>query len=108
MYVCVYVFVYALNQSRIHGTYGVYMGDFSFRFSGRIDSRPLRWKVAASIGKHTPNLPTKIIPAKVSWLNIDGELPLDMRVPPRMRDKDLYTTTNKCLQCLIEIMYTAF
>ena len=25
-----------------------------------------------------------------------------------MRDKDLYTTTNKCLQCLIKIMYTVF
>ena len=25
-----------------------------------------------------------------------------------LRDKDLYTTTNKCLQCLIKIMYTVF
>ena len=25
-----------------------------------------------------------------------------------LRDKDLYTTTNKCLQCLIQIMYTVF
>ena len=25
-----------------------------------------------------------------------------------LRDKDLYTTTNKCLQCLIKTMYTVF
>ena len=25
-----------------------------------------------------------------------------------LRDKDLYTTTNKCLQCLIKITYTVF
>ena len=25
-----------------------------------------------------------------------------------LRDKDLYTTTNKCLQCLINILYTVF
>ena len=25
-----------------------------------------------------------------------------------LRDKDLYTTTNKCLQCLIKLMYTVF
>ena len=27
---------------------------------------------------------------------------------PKVRDKDLYTTTNKCLQCLINIMCTVF
>ena len=25
-----------------------------------------------------------------------------------VRDKNFYTTTDKCLQCLIEIMYTVF
>ena len=25
-----------------------------------------------------------------------------------IRDKNLYTTTNKCLQCLLDIMYTVF
>ena len=25
-----------------------------------------------------------------------------------IRDKNLYTTTNKCLQCLLEIMYSVF
>ena len=27
---------------------------------------------------------------------------------PLVRDIHLYTTTNKCLQCLIELMYTVF
>ena len=30
----------------------------------------------------TPSLPTKIIPAKIRWLNISGKFPVDMRVPP--------------------------
>ena len=25
-----------------------------------------------------------------------------------LHDSNLYTTTNKCLQCLVEIMYTVF
>ena len=29
-----------------------------------------------------PNLPTEIIPAKIRWLKISGEFPLDMRTPP--------------------------
>ena len=27
---------------------------------------------------------------------------------PSIRDKDLHTTTNKCLQCLIKMLYTVF
>ena len=37
---------------------------------------------ASSFVFHTPNLPTKIIPAKIRWLNISGELPMDMRTLP--------------------------
>ena len=27
---------------------------------------------------------------------------------PPLHDRNLYTTTNKCLQCLIKLMYTVF
>ena len=30
----------------------------------------------------TPNLPTKIIPAKIRWLKLPGKSPMDMRIPP--------------------------
>ena len=30
----------------------------------------------------TPKLPTKIIPTKIRWLEIDGKFPMDMRIPP--------------------------
>ena len=30
------------------------------------------------------------------------------RLAVTVRDKDLYTTTNKCLQCLMKLMYTVF
>ena len=30
----------------------------------------------------TPNLPTKSLPAKICRLNISGEFPMDMRIPP--------------------------
>ena len=30
----------------------------------------------------TPNLPTKVIPAKTHWLKISRKFPMDMRIPP--------------------------
>ena len=30
----------------------------------------------------TPNLPTKILPAKIRRLETSGEFPMDMRIPP--------------------------
>ena len=30
----------------------------------------------------TPNLPTNIIPTKIAWLELPGESPTDMRIPP--------------------------
>ena len=33
---------------------------------------------------------------------------LALRRRSHLRDKNVYTTTNKCLQCLIKIMYTVF
>ena len=30
----------------------------------------------------TPNLPTKIIPAKIRWLNVSGKFPMGMGIPP--------------------------
>ena len=30
----------------------------------------------------TPNLPTKIIPAKICWLKKSGRSPMDLRIPP--------------------------
>ena len=35
-------------------------------------------------------------------------LPERLHKGPHLRDKNLYTTTNKCLQCLFKIMYTVF
>ena len=32
--------------------------------------------------KPTPNLPTKIIPAKICWLKYSGKFPMDMGIPP--------------------------
>ena len=31
---------------------------------------------------HKPNLPTTILPAKIPWLKLSGEFPMDMRIPP--------------------------
>ena len=36
-------------------------------------TRELAWK---------PNLPTKIIPAKIRFLKLSGKFPMDMRIPP--------------------------
>ena len=33
-------------------------------------------------GPGTPNLPTKIISAKICWLKTSGEIPMDMGIPP--------------------------
>ena len=35
-----------------------------------------------SLEASAPNLPTKIIPTKIHWLNISGKFPMDMRIPP--------------------------
>ena len=34
------------------------------------------------VNRSTPNLPTKIIPTKIRWVNIYGKFPMDMRIPP--------------------------
>ena len=49
-----------------------------------------RHPIAASIGTpcsnhthtRTPNLPAKIIPTKIRWLNKSGKFPMDTRIPP--------------------------
>ena len=50
----------------------------------------------------------RYIPRYYTYHQIDTLLDADgVLQPPRIRDKDLYTTTtSKCLQCLIKIMYT--
>ena len=35
-----------------------------------------------SRGRGTPDLPTKIIPTKIRWLESSGEFPMDMWIPP--------------------------
>ena len=40
------------------------------------------WGLDSSMVSSSPNLPTKIIHAKIRWLNISGKSPMDMRVPP--------------------------
>ena len=30
----------------------------------------------------TPNLPAKVIPAKIRWLKTSGRFPMDTRIPP--------------------------
>ena len=32
--------------------------------------------------RHTPYLPTKIIPTKTFWLKVSGNFPKDLRIPP--------------------------
>ena len=39
------------------------------------------WRSAWSCGQHTPNLPTKMIPTKIAWLELSGKSPMDMRIP---------------------------
>ena len=39
-------------------------------------------RVALGRSLHMPNLPTKIIPAKICRLKISGRFPMDMRIQP--------------------------
>ena len=48
------------------------------------------------------------ITRRVEALEVVGALQLASRRQAVIRDKDLYSTTNKCLQCLLNIMYTVF
>ena len=51
---------------------------------------------------------------KTSTINLFGFETLKLKIrrlklwKPTVHDRNLYTTTNKCLQCLIKIMYTVF
>ena len=38
--------------------------------------------LASRTEQHTPNLPTKMIPAKTPWLKLVGKFPMDMGIPP--------------------------
>ena len=82
MYVCVYVHVYIYIYIHIHIYIYIYI--FVADADGAVpalegDSREDHVALAVAAGK------------------------VDLGV---LRDKDLYTTTNKCLQCLIKLMYT--
>ena len=102
MYVYVYIYIYIHRHTYIHvhnviSCYVILIGNnLTLRLSQHC-------AVPVSVNKHNPpeqnmhfkmsafnrcskdlapNLPTKIIPAKMRWLNISRKLPMDMRVPP--------------------------
>ena len=40
------------------------------------------WYSQVACRKHTPNLPTKIIPTKTAWLKLSGRFPMGLGIPP--------------------------
>ena len=48
----------------------------------RAEPPPLLVRLRRPVLRHTPNLPTTIIPAKTTCIKLYGSFPMDMRIPP--------------------------
>ena len=67
---------------------------------------PCRYYALTCVAPIAERLSMRGIAAKMSSIIIHGSQSLLNNVYAYIRDRDLYTTTNKCLQCLIKLMYT--
>ena len=87
-----YIYIYIYTHIYIY-IYILLVFDFWLALPSRCDQTPrsdtgprrCRAEEAASdaLGlPGTPNLPTKIIPTKIPWLNISREFPMNIRIPP--------------------------
>ena len=79
---CVYIYIYIY----IPATYAIcelYFRYYTIYFRCCVlPLRCLRESASTLQARHrAPNLPTKIIPATIAWLNISGKFPMDIRIP---------------------------
>ena len=85
--VCIYIYIYTYICIHIHThTYTClsiheHIILWSFFQSVALLSMALSIRRVSCTRHDAPNLPAKIVPAKVAWLNPSGEFPVDVRIP---------------------------